>query len=111
MKFGSGLHKVPTSDADWNRSRWKARARRSATCSRRRSPGSREYGVTEVVTCAYTFTADERFLAQRKRQMPGRLGLLRPRLQIRRGGRPAGGAAVGDGDIDGLKRWLRAEAV
>ena len=41
--------------------------------------------------------------------MPDRLGLLRPWLQIRRGGRAACRSGVDNGDVDGLKRWLRAE--
>ena len=66
MKFGSGLHKVPTSDADWNREPVEGEG--EAIRNLFSPPIARigEYRVTEVVTCAYTFTADERFLAAEK---------------------------------------------
>ena len=63
MKFGSGLHKVETSDADWNRQ--PVAGEGEAIRNLFLPPIARiaGYRVTEVVTCAYTFTADERFLA------------------------------------------------
>ena len=66
--------------------------------------------MTEVVTCAYTFTADERFLATEK----GKCLIV----SACSGHGYKFGAAVGParrqggrrvGDIDGLKAWLRAE--
>ena len=63
LKFGSGLHKVRTSDADWNREPVEGEG--EAIRNLFAPPMTRigEYGVTSVVTCAYTFTEDERFTA------------------------------------------------
>ncbi|WP_274628713.1 NAD(P)/FAD-dependent oxidoreductase [Arvimicrobium flavum] len=63
LKFGSGLHKVRTSDADWNRQ--PVAEEGEAIRDLFAPPLARigEYLVREVVTCAYTFTADERFTA------------------------------------------------
>jgi sarcosine oxidase len=63
MKFGSGLHRVPTSDADWNRQ--PVAGEGEAIRNLFSPPIARiaEYRVTEVVTCAYTFTEDETFFA------------------------------------------------
>jgi sarcosine oxidase len=64
-----------------------------------------------VVTCAYTFTADERFLAVES----GKCLVVSAcsghgyKFGAAVGRRVA--QAIGDGDTDGLKRWLRAEAV
>jgi len=111
MKFGSGLHKVPTSDADWNRE--PVAGEGEAIRDLFSPPIARigEYRVTEVVTCAYTFTADEKFLAHED----GRCLVVSAcsghgyKFGAAVGRRVA--AAVGSGDIAGLKRWLRAEAV
>ena len=91
MKFGSGLHKVPTSDADWNREPVEGEGEAIRNLFSPPIARIAEYRVTEVVTCAYTFTDDERFLAHEKGKCAGRLGLLRSRLQVRRGGRPPRG--------------------
>jgi len=111
MKFGSGLHKVPTSDADWNR--LPVEDEGEAIRDLFQPPIARigEYKVTEVVTCAYTFTADERFLAAES----GKFLVVSAcsghgyKFGAAVGRRVA--RAIGDGDTDGLKRWLRAEAV
>ena len=110
MKFGSGLHKVATSDADWNREPVEGEG--EAIRNLFSPPIARigEYRVTDVVTCAYTFTADETFYATGK----GRCLIV----SACSGHGYKFGAAVGrrvasfvdDGDLDGLKRWLRAEA-
>ena len=89
MKFGSGLHKVTTSDADWDRKPVEGEGEAIRNLFSPPIARIAEYRVTEVVTCAYTFTGDERFLAAREGQMPGCVGLLWPRLQIRRGSRTA----------------------
>ncbi|MDQ2632413.1 MAG: FAD-dependent oxidoreductase [Pseudomonadota bacterium] len=110
MKFGSGLHKVETSDADWNRQPVDGEG--EAIRNLFSPPIARigEYRVTEVVTCAYTFTEDERFLAHEK----GRVLVVSAcsghgyKFGAAVGRRVA--AAVGGGDIADLKRWLRAEA-
>ncbi|WP_054308713.1 FAD-dependent oxidoreductase [Mesorhizobium sp. 1M-11] len=109
MKFGSGLHKVPTDDADRNRvpipgEGEQIRDRFSPPIAR-----TKEYRVTDVVTCAYTFTADEKFLAREK----GKCLIVSAcsghgyKFGAAVGRRVA--RAVGDGDIGALKRWLRAE--
>lgn len=109
MKFGSGLHKVETSDADWNRDPVPGEG--EAIRDLFSPPIARigEYRVTEVVTCAYTFTADETFMAHEK----GRCLVVSAcsghgyKFGAAVGRRVA--AAVGDGDFAALRRWLRAE--
>lgn len=109
MKFGSGLHKVETSDADWNRDPVPGEG--EAIRDLFSPPIARigEYRVTEVVTCAYTFTADETFMAREE----GRCLVV----SACSGHGYKFGAAVGrrvarfvdDGDFAALRRWLRAE--
>lgn len=109
MKFGSGLHRVPTSDADWNRQPVPGEG--EAIRNLFSPPIARigEYRVTEVVTCAYTFTADDKFMAQEK----GKCLIVSAcsghgyKFGAAVGRRVA--AAVVDGDVEGLKAWLRAE--
>jgi sarcosine oxidase len=109
MKFGSGLHKVPTSDADWNR--FPVEGEGEAIRNLFAPPIARieEYKVTQVVTCAYTFTADEKFLASEN----GKCLVV----SACSGHGYKFGAAVGrrvaraleSGDVPGLKKWLRTE--
>jgi sarcosine oxidase len=109
MKFGSGLHKVKTSDADWNRQPVEGEGEAIRNLFSPPIARIEEYRITEVVTCAYTFTADEKFLAQEK----GKCLIV----SACSGHGYKFGAAVGrrvakaveSGDVDGLKRWLRAE--
>lgn len=109
LKFGSGLHKVETSDADWNREPVEGEG--EAIRDLFSPPIARvgEYAVTGVVTCAYTFTADERFFAAEK----GSCLIVSAcsghgyKFGAAVGRRVA--AAVGTGDVEELKRWLRAE--
>ncbi len=109
MKFGSGLHKVKTSDADWNRQPVEGEGEAIRNLFSPPIARIEEYKVTEVVTCAYTFTADEKFLAHEK----GKCLIV----SACSGHGYKFGAAVGrqvaiavqSGDADGLKRWLRAE--
>ncbi|MGO4840958.1 sarcosine oxidase, partial [Rhizobiaceae sp. 2RAB30] len=61
LKFGTGLHKVPTSDADWNRLPVEGEGEAIRDLFEPPIARVREYRITEVVTCAYTFTDDERF--------------------------------------------------
>jgi sarcosine oxidase len=111
LKFGSGLHKVPTSDADWNRA--PAPGEGEAIRDLFSPPIARvgEYKVNEVVTCAYTFTPDERFAAWQR----GCVLIVSAcsghgyKFGAAVGGRVA--ASVEDSDCDRLQRWLRAEAV
>lgn len=68
-----------------------------------------EYGVTEVRTCAYTFTADERFHAERR----GRTWIVSAcsghgyKFGAEVGRRVA--RAVESGDEAGLVRWIEAQ--
>ncbi|MBZ9676740.1 NAD(P)/FAD-dependent oxidoreductase [Mesorhizobium sp. ES1-1] len=109
MKFGSGLHKVPTSNADWNRD--PVTGEGEAIRNLFSPPIARigEYGLTEVVTCAYTFTDDEKFMAHEN----GKCLVVSAcsghgyKFGAAVGRRVA--ACVDDGDVPGLKAWLRAE--
>jgi sarcosine oxidase len=109
MKFGSGLHKVRTSDADWNREPVEGEGAMIRNLFSPPIARIAEYKVTDVVTCAYTFTADEKFLAQEK----GKCLIVSAcsghgyKFGAAVGRRVAD--AVGSGDVEGLKRWLRAE--
>lgn len=109
MKFGSGLHKVPTSDADWNRLPVDGEGEAIRNLFQPPIARVREYKLTEVVTCAYTFTEDQCFLGAEKAKC-----LI---VSACSGHGYKFGAAVGrrvaqaidDGDVAGLKAWLRAE--
>ncbi|PAQ01146.1 FAD-dependent oxidoreductase [Mesorhizobium mediterraneum] len=111
MKFGSGLHRVPTSDADWNRQPVAGEGEAIRNLFSPPIARIEEYRVTEVVTCAYTFTADEKFLAHEK----GRCLVVSAcsghgyKFGAAVGRRVA--ATIGNGDVAGLKAWLRAEVV
>jgi sarcosine oxidase len=110
LKFGSGLHRMETSDADWNRDPVEGEG--EAIRDLFGPPIARigEYRITGVVTCAYTFTRDERFWADRQ----GRCLIVSAcsghgyKFGAAVGRRVA--AAVVDGDLAGLQRWLRAES-
>lgn len=110
LKFGTGLHKRKTSDAELDRipadGEGEAIRNHFAPPIRRLS----EYRVANVVTCAYTFTEDERFFAT---------DIDKCRVVSACSGHGYKfGAAVGrrvaksleDGDLPQLQRWLRAEA-
>lgn len=109
LKFGSGLHRVPTSDADWNREPVDGEG--EAIRDLFSPPIARigEYRVIEVVTCAYTFTEDECFFAAEV----GKCLVVSPcsghgyKFGAAVGRRVA--TAVGNGDVATLKTWLRAE--
>lgn len=109
MKFGTGLHKVETSDADWNREPVEGEGEAIRDVFSPPIARIGEYRVTEVVTCAYTFTSDEKFYAEQD----GRCLIV----SACSGHGYKFGAAVGrrvarsidDGDLDGLLKWLRAE--
>jgi len=109
LKFGSGLHKVASEDAD---------ARRVAEVGEGEAirnlfapPLARlsEYRIENVVTCVYTFTEDERFFATARGK-----ALI---VSACSGHGYKFGAAVGrrvakcveDGDVNALERWLRAD--
>lgn len=109
LKFGSGLHKVPTSDADWNRTPVEGEGEAIRDLFAPPLARISEYRVREVVTCAYTFTGDERFIAWQRGK-----ALI---VSACSGHGYKFGAAVGrrvaraveDGDFAALTKWLRAE--
>lgn len=110
LKFGSGLHKRKTPDA--NLDHLPAQGEGEAIRDLFAPPMKRlsEYKVTDVVTCAYTFTSDERFFATEMDKC-----LV---VSACSGHGYKFGAAVGrrvarsidDGDVPLLQRWLRADA-
>lgn len=111
MKFGSGLDKARTSNADWNREPVEGEG--EAIRNLFSPPIARicEYPITSVVTCAYTYTADEKFFAQKR----GKCLIVSAcsghgyKFGAAVGRRVA--AYFGDGDFAALLRWLRAEEV
>lgn len=110
LKFGSGLHKERWPDADAGRA---ARPGEGAEVRGLFAPPFLrldEYAVRDTVSCAYTFTADQRFFgAQIGRAIV---------VSACSGHGYKFGAAIGrrvadaveTGDADALRRWLRAEA-
>jgi sarcosine oxidase len=109
MKFGSGLHKVRTSDADWNRQPVAGEGEAIRNLFSPPIARIEEYRITEVVTCAYTFTADEKFLAFEKDRclVVSACSGHGYKFGAAVGRRVA--AFVGNGDVASLKAWLRAE--
>lgn len=109
LKFGSGLHKVHTSDADWNREPVEGEGEAIRDLFSPPIARTAEYRISGVVTCAYTFTPDERFAAWER----GRCLIVSAcsghgyKFGAAVGRRAA--AAVDGGDFDDFRRWLRAE--
>jgi sarcosine oxidase len=109
LKFGSGLHKVRTSDADWNRQPVEGEGEAIRDLFAPPIARISDYAVRDVVTCAYTFTADERFLAAEY----GKCLVV----SACSGHGYKFGASVGrevaksveSGDVERLSAWLRAE--
>lgn len=109
LKFGSGLHKRQQDDA--SAAREPEDGEGEAILRLFSPPIARvdEYTVSNVVTCAYTFTEDQRFFATRK----GRCLVVSAcsghgyKFGTAVGRRVA--AAVENGDTQDLIRWLRAE--
>ena len=66
LKFGSDLHRVRTSDADWNREPVEGEGEAIRDLFAPPLVAIGEYRVAQVVTCAYTFTGDETFFAERR---------------------------------------------
>lgn len=109
LKFGTGLQKRPTEDADANRDMApgegdEIRRRMAPTIAR-----AGEYRVTEAVSCVYTFTRDETFYG-------ASIGHALVVSACSGHGYKFGAAvgrrvadAVESGDIATLRQWLRAE--
>lgn len=110
LKFGSGLHKVRTSDADWNREPVEGEGEAIRNLFSPPMARIEEYRVESVVTCAYTFTEDERFTAAEfgKCLVVSACSGHGYKFGAAVGRRAA--AAVEGGSLDEFKRWLRAEA-
>lgn len=110
LKIGSGLRKRPASDPDADRLAKDGEGEILRAYFAPPIARIEEYAVTEVVTCAYTFTADDRFFCERR----GRALIVSAcsghgyKFGAAVGRRVA--AALADDDIEGLGRWLRAEA-
>ncbi|TIT70032.1 MAG: sarcosine oxidase, partial [Mesorhizobium sp.] len=102
-------HKVQTSDADWNRDPVPGEGEAIRNLFSPPIARIEEYEVTEVVTCAYTFTDDEKFFAYER----GKCLIISAcsghgyKFGAAVGRRVA--KTLGNGDIIGLKKWLRAE--
>jgi sarcosine oxidase len=109
LKFGSGLHKVPTSDADWNRQPVEGEGEAIRDLFAPPIARIRDYAVKEVVTCAYTFTADERFMAREigKCLVVSACSGHGYKFGASVGRRVA--RAIVTDDIEDLLPWLRAE--
>lgn len=109
LKFGTDRHKVHTSDADWNRDPLEGEGEAIRNLFSPPIAQLARHRVTEVVTCTYTFTADEHFFATDE----GRCLIVSPcsghgyKFGAAVGRRVAD--AVETGDVPTLKTWLRAE--
>lgn len=110
LKFGSGLHKRPNTDADADRFPEDDEGQKIRDLFSPPFARIDEYSVTDVVTCAYTFTQDERFFACAK----GRSVIVSAcsghgyKFGAAVGRRVA--SAVESGDFGALQKWLRADA-
>lgn len=110
LKFGSGLHKTVPADADLDRVARPGEGEAIRDLFAPPIARVTEYAVREVVTCAYTFTKDQRFYTADR----GKCLIV----SACSGHGYKFGAAVGrrvaraveSGDTAGLRRWLRAEA-
>lgn len=110
LKFGSGLHKRKTPSADLDRVPEAGEGEAIRDLFAPPLKHLAEYRVTNIVTCAYTFTADERFFASEMDRCIV--------VSACSGHGYKFGAAVGrrvaqtieNGDVPLLQRWLRAEA-
>lgn len=108
LKFGTGMHKRRTDDADADRTPGAEEGRQ--ILSHFMPPLARidEYRVERVVTCAYTFTEDERFFCASFGKVLA--------VSACSGHGYKFGAAVGrrvadavvTGEVEPLTRWLRA---
>lgn len=110
LKLGASFVKRPTDDPDANRVATPAEGVRLRDAFGPPFTRIAEYRIRESVTCAYTFTEDERFFcAQEGRALV---------VSACSGHAYKFGAAIGlrvasaleSGDVEGLGRWLRAEA-
>ena len=109
MKFGSGLINARTDDADANREPAVGEGEAIRDIFTPVIARISQYSITEVVTCAYTFTEDEKFAVYEK----GKCLVI----SACSGHGYKFGAAVGrraaqcvtSGDLDRVRTWLRSE--
>lgn len=110
LKFGTGWHKRPTDNPDADRVPQPGEAEAIRRYFSPPFARIEEYQPLDVVTCCYTFTADERFTARRE----GRVLAVSAcsghgyKFGAAVGRRVA--SAVETRDDPGLLAWLRAEA-
>jgi sarcosine oxidase len=110
LKVGAGVHKRPADDPDAKRSPVPGEGEELRKLLSPPLARIHEYSVARVVTCAYTFTPDEKFLSYRKGK-----ALV---VSACSGHGYKFGAAIGrrvaqaieTGDDRALLAWLRAEA-
>ncbi len=110
LKFGSGLHKYASADADANRDPVAGEGEAIRDLFAPPMRDIERYAITDVVTCAYTFTPDERFFVREQDRC-----LV---VSACSGHGYKFGAAVGrrvagfveNRDFAALKSWMRAEA-
>lgn len=111
LKFGSGLHKVPSADPDAGRTAEAGEGERIRDLFSPPIARAGEYEVTDVVTCAYTFTRDERFFSN----VSGRCLIVSACSGHGYKFGPAVGRWIADyidsNDFGRLQRRLRAESV
>ncbi len=109
LKFGSGLHKEDNPDADSRRSPLPGEGQEVRDLFS--SPIARigDYRILDTVTCAYTFTADERFFCQEigKTMVISACSGHGYKFGAAIGRRVAEWAATGDTTL--FRQWLRAE--
>jgi sarcosine oxidase len=110
LKVGAGVHKRPASDPDADRLPEPGEGERLRRLLSPPLVRIDEYRVARVVTCAYTFTADEKFLSCRngKALVVSACSGHGFKFGAAIGRRVA--AAVETGDDAALQAWLRAEA-
>lgn len=109
LKFGTGMHKKPTDDADKDRTPRDGEGAEILKWFAPEIARTEEYRIGQVVTCCYTFTPDERFFAERMGK-----ALI---VSACSGHGYKFGAAVGrrvadaveSGDVPALQAWLRQE--
>lgn len=68
LKFGAGAHRFADADPDGNRVPYEGEGRDILNLFAPPIARVDEYTVTDTVTCAYTFTKDERFFAQQRQK-------------------------------------------
>ena len=110
LKFGSGLHKERWPDADAGRSPRPGEGEEVRDLFSPPMIRLDEYAVSDVITCAYTFTADERFFGIEigKALVVSACSGHGYKFGSAVGRRVA--EALEGGDVATLRRWLRAEA-